>query len=381
MRNLIFRFLFHILRFFRPRPATPVDSPLVLVLQYAMPLGCCVHGETLLAALKTAKPGTRIVVATRGLGLATLLHNPHVDVLLETQDPLSSLRALFAVVADLRKQLRAQKLYPTLVLQDGSNRRGTNALLAALLRVAPTAGFADAPPLYDRHFRYDREHSLIENNLRVPKELWGKPVAHLEPAVYFTAEELAQARSLLHEANPHDLPVAAFVLQGSGGQRTGWHDERFTAAIANVAQRGYLPVYLGTAADGRIIERIDGLANHAGCSLAGRTSVPELAAVLSLCEVLVTLDTGTMHVGRAVDVPMVVLGPSWQKPLEWLPIGKSNVRILRGNDRQSVPPGYLLDEIEVAQVVAAFEDLQRSFPPTEAAREARVAQRLSTVRA
>jgi len=87
-----------------------------------------------------------------------------------------------------------------------------------------------------------------------------------------------------------------------------------------------------------------------------------------------------MHVGRAADLPMVVLGPSWQKPLEWLPLGKPNVRILRGEDIPTVPPNYHLDEISVADVTAAITSLQQTFPPSEAARNHRTTRLLSTTR-
>ena len=122
-------------------------------------------------------------------------------------------------------------------------------------------------------------------------------------------------------------------------------------------------------------------ASSPGRSLAGKTSIPVAAAVLALCDLLITIDTGTMHLGRAVGVPMVVLGPSWQKPLEWLPLGLANVRILRGPDRAEVPPDYRLDEIEVDNVLQAAWQLLALYPPGEATRQARVQARLSETRA
>jgi ADP-heptose:LPS heptosyltransferase len=200
--------------------------------------------------------------------------------------------------------------------------------------------------------------------------------------VYFTQAELEGVRSMLSAANPERRPVTAFVLQGSGGQRTGWHDDRFAEVIRYVErQLGHCTVFLGTAADEPVIERIRNAAGSNGVSLAGRTTVLELAALLCLSDLLITLDTGTMHAGRASATPMVVLGPSWQRPLEWLPLDKPQARILRGEDRESVPPEYKLDEVRPQEVIAAAEELLRMYPPAQAAREARVAARLSTTRA
>jgi ADP-heptose:LPS heptosyltransferase len=116
-----------------------------------------------------------------------------------------------------------------------------------------------------------------------------------------------------------------------------------------------------------------------GTSLAGRTSVTELAALLALSDAVVSLDTGTMHVGRAVGVPMVVMGPSWQKPLEWLPLDIPNVRILRGQDRADVPVEYKLDEIEASAVIASLTELLKTYPADPAQREERLQRSLSQV--
>jgi ADP-heptose:LPS heptosyltransferase len=372
MKNNLLRLVYHLLRLTRPR--LPAGAPTILVLQYQMPLGCCVHGTPIFAALKAAQPTATILVATRGLGAAVLQHDPHIDHILITGDPTPSLAAKWRVAQQLRAELRARNLHPTLIVQDASSKAGSFALFAALLRLAPTTGFANAPALYDRHIAYDWDRSLIDNNLRLAD------APHIEPAVYFTAAELATARALLAEANPSNRPLTAFVLQGSGGQRTGWHDDRFAAVIRHAESLGHQVLFLGTAADTPTIDRIRTLAASSGVSLAGRTTIPQLAAVLCLCDLLITLDTGTLHVGRAAALPTVVLGPSWQKPLEWLPIYQPHVRILRGPDQPTVPPHYQLDEITVPAVTAAIDDLQLLYPPSPTAREDRTTRLLSTTR-
>lgn len=367
MRTIIFRILYFIFRALRTAPAKQ-SPPVFLVLQYQMPLGCCVHGTPIYSALKTSYPDAKVIVATRGLSLTALQHDPHIDHLIGTGDPAVE-RA--KVVSEIRSGMQALGVQPTQILQDATNRAGSFALLSAMVRLAPTKGFAGAPPLYDEHLAYDPSLSLIANNLRLVP---GTPL--LEPAIYFTRTELLKAQSLL----PPAVCRIAFVMQGSGGQRTSWHDDRFAAVLQHVAALGHQAVLLGTTADAEQIDRILQIAGTKGISLAGKTSIPELAAVLANSDLLVSIDTGTMHVGRAVDVPLIVLGPSWQKPLEWLPLGKPNARILRGKDRDSVPANYRLDEIEVAPVIAAIEELLTSYPPSLQAREQRIQQRLSTTR-
>jgi ADP-heptose:LPS heptosyltransferase len=378
MKTVLLRLLYHLLRLTRPRTHTPPRT--ILILQYQMPLGCCVHGTPIYAAIKQANPGITLIVASRGLGLATLQHDPHIDHLLSTADPMASRSSAWRVAQQLRRELRLRNLAPDLILQDAANRAGTYALFALFLRLAPTAGFADAPALYDTHLPYDTTLSLLDNNLRLP---YAHPT-HREPAVYFTPDDLAAARALLAEANPTQKPLTAFVVQGSGAQSTAWHDDRFAAVIRHIESLGHATVFLGTADGAPTIDRIRSLAASHGTSLAGHTTVPQVAALLCLSDLLITVDTGTMHIGRAATVPMAVLGPSWQDPIEWLPLNRPGIRILRGPDNfieyGHVPRDYRLDEITGPEVQQAADALLQSHPPSATARDARALRLLSTTR-
>jgi ADP-heptose:LPS heptosyltransferase len=379
MRSLLLRLLFVVLRSSRPRQAAGARGPAILLLQYQTPLGCCVHCTPLFTAIKRALPGSTLIVATRGLAFETFRHDPHIDHLIETPAPTGGLKAISSAARGLRRKLISGGLRPEFVLEDATNRAGTFALFAALLRLAPAVGFANVRELYDVPLEYDSRRSLIDNNLRLLEPL-GAESAHVEPAVYFTAQELAEAQFMLRPTNQPHTPMVAFVVQGSGGQRTMWHEDRFAQVIRHVEASGCATVFLGSAADASAIERIMTAAASRGRSLAGQTSIPQLAALLTQCDLLVSVDTGTMHVGRAAGLPMVVLGPSWQRPIEWLPLGLPNVRILRGADRDDVPPGYQLDEIEPAAVIAAIDELRVLYPAAEETRESRAARLLSATR-
>jgi ADP-heptose:LPS heptosyltransferase len=239
-------------------------------------------------------------------------------------------------------------------------------------------GYTLKPQLYQRPLAYDRGASLIENNLRLAR-MFGCEAGHVEPRVFFSRENEEVALRLAAEVNPDGRPLVVMVTQNSGGQATGWHTERFARVIRHAAEGlGCAVAYVGTSMDATAIEEIRAAAGI-GVSVTGRTSVTELAALLAMSDAMVTLDTGTMHVGRAVKTPMVVLGPSWQRPIEWMPLGVKNVRILRGEDRDTVPVGYRLDEISTESVIDALEDLMRVYPPSGEARERRVGESLSAV--
>jgi ADP-heptose:LPS heptosyltransferase len=361
--------------FLRPETrAEASNAKSVMVLEFMLPLGVLVHMTPLFEALKVG--GKEVTVATRGLGMEVLRHSPFVDHLIEVPDPLASPGAAARV---LRRELRARGIDPDVCLTATSDRRTRVALLAARVCGGWRGGFTAHASLYHHALRTDDGLSQIGNNLRLAK-LVACADGHREPKVFFTARDVAKARMLLGEGRDVDRPRLVVVSQGSGGQRTGWHDGRWVRVLRHAEESlGFAVFHVGTARDAAAIEALRAEAGGIGVSLAGKTGVGELAAVLALSDMVVAIDTGTMHVGRAVGVPMVVLGPSWQKPLEWLPLGKPQVRILRGEDRVGVPEGYRLDEISAESVVAALHELSGLYPAIETAREARVAAGLSEI--
>ncbi|WP_035350357.1 glycosyltransferase family 9 protein [Edaphobacter aggregans] len=361
-------------RLIRPAPASSPES--ILILEYMLPLGCCVHLTPVYEAIKRANPSSTLTVATRGLGLALLRNHPFLDHLIETPDPLATTRSAASV---LGAELARRSVRPSLILTGASDQRTRIAALALLAGPATRGGFTIHRALYHRPLAYDLQRSLIGNNLQLAS-LAGAPPTHIEPRVYFSPADLAAAESLVRIANPEDSPLVLFVTQNSGGQRTGWHTSRFAQVIRHTHEvLGCAVAYVGTSADRELIDQIRQAAGGIGASLAGRTSVTELAALLAISDAAVSLDTGTMHVGRAVGVPMVVIGPSWQRPIEWLPLGLPQVRILRGEDRDDIPPNYQLDEVHAGDVIVALEELLTLYPPCAASRAERAAAGTSTV--
>jgi ADP-heptose:LPS heptosyltransferase len=356
----------------RPRPD---DANSVLFLEYTLPLGCCVHLTPIYEAIKQARPGTTITVATRGLGTALLRHNPFIDHLIQTPDPLTDLRG---AAKSLSHSLARRNLRPDCSFTGASDQRTRIALLGLLAGTGWRGGFTQSPRLYHRPLEYQHDRSLIDNNLQL-LSLLGLPQGHVEPRVFFSAANAALAQSLTRSANPEGRPLLVMVTQNSGGQSTGWHIERFAEVIRHAHDvLGCAIIYAGTASDFYAIEQVRRATGEIGTSLAGQTSVTELAALLALSDAAVSLDTGTMHIGRAVGTPMVVIGPSWQRPIEWLPLGLPQVRILRGPDRTDIPKGYRLDEVQSADVISALENLLSIYPPSPTSRANRLQANTST---
>ena len=90
-------------------------------------------------------------------------------------------------------------------------------------------------------------------------------------------------------------------------------------------------VLFGTANDAPITSAIAGGFGDRVENLAGRTTLPEYSARLRACRLLVTNDTGGMHLANALGVPLIALfGPT--NPVRTGPVFSAPVTILQ-------PPG------------------------------------------
>jgi ADP-heptose:LPS heptosyltransferase len=207
----------------------------------------------------------------------------------------------------------------------------------------------------------------------------------VEPGVFFTQDDVQQVTNLLQRTSGSPPgPRVAFQTQTSGGEPNQWFEDRFIQ-LANALYRkaDAQIIFVGASSEVGRIESIRKSMSASSLSAAGRTTIPELAALLSMCDLLVTLDTGTMHVGRAVKVPMVVIAHAKAPEHEWLPPASENICILRRADVDCTPcrtsacvTRECMRRIHVSEVLAAaFAHLQK-FPASLAARQTRVEQSL-----
>ncbi len=340
-----------------------------LVLQYDAPLGSVVHATPLYEALKTTIPEAHVTVAASSMAASVLQHNPFVDRCVVTPSPFQT---FWPALKSVRELFCTMPPGPIYMVTPIGNQRTRVAALTLFSRKGARVGYTLVPELYDLPLEFHPERGQIEGNLDILRAL-GHSIANYEPRIYFGQAEAKCAQELLAIPPASCRPFIAYVTQNSGGQRNQWPVGRFHQVIADLSKLcGATPVFVGTKADGAAIESIrHGLPNQ-GISLAGKTTVPQLAAVLAQCDLVVSLDTGTFHVARAVELPGVVIAPAWQSPLEWLPVNHPRYCVLRGPSIATTPDAYCMEEVSAQQVVDAALDMLNKFPSTTSSRAARM---------
>jgi heptosyltransferase I len=90
-----------------------------------------------------------------------------------------------------------------------------------------------------------------------------------------------------------------------------WQGHKFAQVADRICEKGFKVCFTGAKDDFDEIEKILTFMTHAAVNLAGKTSLKTLAALYEKAELLLTTDTGPMHIAAAINTPVVALfGPT-----------------------------------------------------------------------
>ena len=199
-------------------------------------------------------------------------------------------------------------------------------------------------------------------------DAWSRPTECLLPL-----GSDAEAEKLLTDLG---LPSHTLFIGMTPGAAYGtakrWPTDRFAAAADLLIDRlGATVLLFGSPREASLTKAIRERMRGAAIDFGGRTTLPALSGLLSRCALLITNDTGTMHLASALGVPCVALfGPT--DPRRTGPLGSGH-RVL--HDPPACSPCRYRDcpidhrcmqVLDVESVVAAVEALlTRSTSTTE----------------
>jgi heptosyltransferase-2 len=114
-------------------------------------------------------------------------------------------------------------------------------------------------------------------------------------------------------------PVAIFCPGAEYGPAKRWPYPYFAELAQNLKSRGYTVWLVGSPKDQEIGEKIVALGNPTSRNLCGETNLSEAIALLSCASLVVSNDSGLMHIAAALDRPMLALygssSPGFTPPL------------------------------------------------------------------
>ena len=157
----------------------------------------------------------------------------------------------------------------------------------------------DAPPL-DRWLRYVYYQHEVIRYLEVVA-LAGAPATTITPTLAVTDADRAEAAEVL---GPAGRPRVA-LHPGATDTRRRWPAERFAEVARALHEDGYEVLVTGTPSEQEVVDRVVAAAQVPVRPQVGTLSLGGLVGCYADCALVVSNDTGPLHLAAAVGAPTV----------------------------------------------------------------------------
>lgn len=191
--------------------------------------------------------------------------------------------------------------------------------------------------------------------------------APIEPFPWIRVSDTHRREACQRWLKDQTQPIVAMQC-GAKRPANRWFPERFAEVGRALAMEYGAHILLtGGAQERALAERVARDIGTGCTSIAGETHITELAAVLERCALLITNDTGTMHVAAAMGTPVVAIFSARDHPFRWYPYGDRHTVIRHdaacGPCWKDVCPLHAnpvcLDAITAGQVLGAARAMLR----------------------
>lgn len=295
----------------------------------------------LLRALRTAFPSAKIVLMTSLVNHEVMRGNRYLDdvMLYDKRELLSRWGLRISAIRTFVKDLQERRFDMTIVPATVS-MSFTSDLLALLSGAPVRIGAAslngrENPSAYvytravelDWRECEDRHQTL--RNFDCARDL-GMPAPELFSEMTLSPMEQEEGRRFAEPLRTGKECLVVAIHPGAGKVPNRWPADRF-AAVARTLGKRHETALLVTAGpmDDDPLEYLRNCLD-VPCYVIQNQPIRRVASILANADLLISNDTGIMHVGAAVGTPVVSLfGPT--DPRQWAPVGARH-RWLRGDE-------------------------------------------------
>ena len=280
----------------------------ILVIQTAF-LGDVVLTLPLLAAIRARFPHAHLTILTTSRNAPILNGQPGVDTVMtyDKRGRQKGLRGMWTVVCAVRAQDFDLVISP--------HRSVRSALLAVCSGSLQRIGFAQWHTRWAYTATVPRHVTLheVERNMQLLQAL--QPTGPLPPlrlSVHVAPEARRYARHDFVAAGVASDTVLVGLIPGAQWGTKRWPAERFAALVERLNARANTRcVLFGSPQDRPIADAITTACRGLVLDFIGKTPLQTLPAYLERCTVVVSNDTGPMHIAAALGKPIVALyGPT-----------------------------------------------------------------------
>jgi heptosyltransferase-1 len=292
-------------------------------------LGDVVHSLPFLNVLKTCFPRTEIhwliAQGLEGLFEGHPMVEKYITINKDTWKKISRTGDTIKEVRQLYKRLKDEK-YDVAVDLQGLFRSG---LITMATRAPIRAGFTEAREgsslFYNRKIKGGKNIHAVDRYLKIADALGcdTERVLFPFPLMKDHMKEIKDLKSYLKDY--------IVIVPGARWETKKWPAEKFGRLAGMLSLKSFV---VGGETDVAIAEKVVAHSRGNALSLAGGTNLRELIEIMRGARFIISNDSGPMHIGAGLNVPVVALfGPT--SPLRTGPYGKGHIIIK--NDLECSP--------------------------------------------
>lgn len=274
-----------------------------ILVTFLMHLGDLVLTTPFIHALRKAAPDAHITYLVDEKLKDIVLHNPNLDEVI-TIDKKGRDNSILALIACSRK---LSKMDFDVVINLHPNERCS--FICAMTKTKWRVGTAHTAlrPCWDIFVQLDRTIHAADMYLDALHELGVKNIEHNGLEMFVSNESIAETEKFWRNNGVFATDKLVGFNIGSAVLTKRWAPERFAKVADAMAARGYKPVFFGGTMDEEFVNEAVAHMQATPIIATGAFTIGSLAAALKRCDLLITNDSGPMHVAISQDVPVVAL--------------------------------------------------------------------------
>jgi heptosyltransferase-2 len=279
-------------------------------------LGDCMLMQPMLARIKERHPGVEIDLFAPPYTAALLKQMPQVHEVITNPYPHGALQ-LFAR-RSLGRQLRAAHYDQAIVLPNSLK----SALVPFFANIPLRTGFVGEMRrglLNDARKLDKNALPLMVERFALLAEAPGVNIKRPLPPPRLQVSAAQRQQALAKLGLSPDQPVAVFCPGAEYGPAKRWPAAYFAELAQRLDASGYAVWLVGSPKDSEVGAEIAALSNNTCRNLCGMTDLLDAIALLSCASLVVSNDSGLMHLAAALDKPLLALfgssSPQFTPPL------------------------------------------------------------------
>ena len=281
-----------------------------ILVTFLMHLGDLTLTTPFIHALRKAAPSAQITFLADEKLKDVVLHNPYLDEVI-TIDKKGRDNSILALLACAR---RLSKMDFDVVINLHPNERCSFicAMTKAKLRCGTTHTLFK--PAWDVFTPLNRKIHAADMYLDVLTQLGVAKLEHNGLEIFPSREHMAHAEEFWRDHGVFGSDKLIGFNIGSAVVTKRWAPERFAQVADTLAAKGYKPVFFGGTMDEEMVQQAVRYMKTTPVVATGNFTIGGLAAAMRRCSLIITNDSGPMHVAISQKVPIVAMyGPSSPK--------------------------------------------------------------------